>query len=233
MQEKVGTSAGTFDGEVVAGKPPTVIKSKGSSNVPLLIGTNKDEGTFFSLFYPREALPQITGGIATNITSGGDTNSYLSALKANGFTGDKELHDKVWVDMFRLAAVEAAVASAQTNSSVWVYRFDMDSDKEVFGQKLGATHAAEIAFTFNEFASNKDHWLYDTERNEVQELATAWSQTIIQFARTGEPNNAGLPFWPKFKSINGHTMILDEQPRVELALDSDDLDNWREAGVEI
>ena len=233
VQDQVGTSAGTFDGEIVIDQPPAVIKSRASTNVPLLIGTNKDEGTFFSLFYPKEALSQITKGIAMNVTSGRDIKSYLDALKARGFTGDKELHDKVWVDMFRLSALDAAVASAKVNSSVWVYRFDMDSDKKVFGQKLGATHAAEIAFTFNDFASDQDHWLYDTKRSEVKELATAWSQTVIQFAKTGEPNNAGLPFWPKFESLNGSTMILDETPRVEPGLDRDDVNTWKAAGIEI
>jgi para-nitrobenzyl esterase len=40
------------------------------------------------------------------------------------------------------------------------------------------------------------------------------SETWLAFARTGDPNNAKLPEWPKYEAGRRATMILDLEPRV-------------------
>jgi para-nitrobenzyl esterase len=93
---------------------------------------------------------------------------------------------------------------------------------------MGATHAAEIAFTFNAFAGGAPDsaFLYDRNDPDVRRLALNWSNNIIQFARTGNPNGAGLLQWPEYTAESRETLILDSVPRVEAFLDSADRKRW-------
>jgi para-nitrobenzyl esterase len=93
---------------------------------------------------------------------------------------------------------------------------------------MGATHAAEIAFTFNAFAGGAPDsaFLYDRNDPDVRRLALNWSNNIIQFARTGNPNGAGLLQWPEYTAENRETLILDSVSRVEAFLDSADRKRW-------
>jgi len=50
--------------------------------------------------------------------------------------------------------------------------------------------------------------------------------TIIQFARTGDPNGAGLPLWPRYTAESRQTLILDAKPSVEAFLDAADRERW-------
>ena len=45
----------------------------------------------------------------------------------------------------------------------------------------------------------------------ADKMAAAW----VAFAKTGNPNAAGLPEWPAFTSETCATMIFDQQCRVE------------------
>jgi para-nitrobenzyl esterase len=64
-------------------------------------------------------------------------------------------------------------------------------------------HAAEIAFTFDN-AELCDHYGGGSAEAIVlsKQISTAW----VSFARTGNPNHADLPHWPKYTSEHRATM---------------------------
>lgn len=45
------------------------------------------------------------------------------------------------------------------------------------------------------------------------------STALVAFARTGNPNHAGLPRWPAYSATNRANMIFDD--RVEVRMDPD------------
>lgn len=41
------------------------------------------------------------------------------------------------------------------------------------------------------------------------------SQAWISFAKSGDPNHAGLPQWPEYTPDNGASMIFDQECQVK------------------
>ena len=80
---------------------------------------------------------------------------------------------------FRCPAVEMAQLLAATGAPVWHYEFDAAPGS------AKTWHAAEIPYAFG-----------DETFGQGLSLAPYW----VQFARTGNPNAAGLPDWPPFTS---------------------------------
>ena len=76
---------------------------------------------------------------------------------------------------------------------------------------LGATHGAEIPFTFNSF-SRPDlpaMLMHDGNDPVVIDLAQKWSNTVLAFARTGVPDGGGLPEWPTYKADVRRSLVLN------------------------
>ena len=142
--------------------------------------------------------------------------------------------------MFRIAAVGSAQRATQASPGGWLYRFDLVSTAPVLGEKFGATHGAEIPFTFNSYARSDNGFpgrtfmgfeVYDPEEESVSNLANAWSATVIQFAKYGDPNGAGLPQWPRYRAEQRRTMVLDEAPRIEANWEQEELTLWSSVGL--
>ena len=57
------------------------------------------------------------------------------------------------------------------------------------------------------------------------------SATVVQFARHGDPNGAGLPEWPRYQADKRKTMVLDEITRIEEDWEKDELLFWRSVDV--
>ncbi len=90
----------------------------------------------------------------------------------------------------------------------------------VLNGRPGPFHGAEIAFTFDN-AELCDHYSGGSAEAIVlsKQISTAW----VSFARTGNPNDADLPHWPKYTSECRATMQFDRPCEVRNAPESQGL----------
>ena len=232
LQEVLGDFGAAIDGTVVTRSPNEAIRDRGAQGVPLIAGTNRDEGTFFSalfaLFAPNAAA-EFLDGMARAVTAGADPQPFIDALRSdNPSADDMKILERIFDAMFLKSALGSATQATLAGNGGWLYQFNYATTKPVFGRSVGATHAAEIPFTFNRFNSPDPGELigYDSKDAVASELAQRWSDTLIAFARTGNPNGAGLPQWPHYDSETRTTMVLDATPRIDHDLNRNLRELW-------
>jgi para-nitrobenzyl esterase len=149
----------------------------GYNQVPVMIGTNRDENKLFMAADPalvRRILwifPRVRDERRYNLSS-----EYLAKMwKATG------------------ADEPAAAMRAVQGPSVYVYRFDWDEEPTVLGADLsvmlGAAHAFEIPFVFGHFDLGRAGNMIFSEANAAgrQVLSTQMMSYWTEFAYRGAP----------------------------------------------
>ena len=228
----------SVDGVVVTRDTYQAIAERGVRGVPYISGSNRHEGTFFTSFAPKEMtfdpMNAVLMAMAYDLlATGADPEAYLAALQdAYPDDTDRILYERVWTETFRRAAIRTCEAVAAARSSAWLYRFDLPSS--IMGGALGATHGCEVAFTFNDYARPEisriaDAHYHDPKDPVVRQLAEQWSNTVLAFARTGDPNGAGLPHWSPYAADKRSVLILDAASRIEQNPDSALRKRWGDA----
>ncbi len=207
-----------IDGVVMTQPTREAIRANGENGVPLIAGCCKDEGTLFEDVVPAETAPMLAAMLSVSVGLG-DTTRYNAYLDAHYPMDDpKARTERVWYDLFRSATLRNAEASAMAGAGGWVYNFDVPTDNP-----LGVTHASDIAFTFNLFDGLDAGLAFHEMSDENADIARRWSRTLAAFARTGDPNGAGLPTWRQYTPEGRECLVLDRDPRVEADLDGDEL----------
>lgn len=228
VQVSSGFTGGTIDGTVVTRHPVDAIRERGAAGVPLMVGTNRDEGTLFTIGIHDNpaALDKIAETVALEVTRAGDVATYFEELARVYDDDEHQRAVRVLTDLFRRTSVEAAAAASSAGVGGWLYRFDLPTT--IAGDRLGATHAAEIAFTFNWFGAAKPMGfaMYDRDDAAVRDLAERWSNTVLAFARTGDPNGGGLPTWDRYDVDDRRCLMLDGDVRIEDDPDGVDRTRW-------
>ena len=103
------------------------------------------------------------------------------------------------------ASRKAALSRAPAYAYIYAWR------TPVLDARPGPFHGAEIVFTFDN-AELCDH--YSGGSAEAIALSKQVSTAWVSFARTGNPNHADMPHWPKYTSEHRATMQFDRSCEV-------------------
>ena len=228
----------SVDGFVVTRDTYQAIAERGARGVPYIAGSNRHEGTFMTSFAPEgttfDPMTAVLGAMPFDLLPvGTEPGEYLAALQ-DAYPNDtgKTLYERVYTEMFRRAAVRTSEAVTAAGPGGWLYRFDLPTS--MMGAPSGATHGCEVPFTFNDYARPEisriafAHY-HDPKDPVVRQLAEQWSNTVLAFARTGDPNGAGLPHWSPYSADQRGVLILDSTSRIEQDPDSQLRKRWGDA----
>jgi para-nitrobenzyl esterase len=180
------------DGKIVIDDPETAYRAGKQPRIPLIVGANNlDIG-----FSGAKTLDEVFAPFGQN------------AAKARSAYDPENSADLRSVS-FRVAAdalmVEPARFVAETLSEegqpVWEYRFSYVADS-MRKEWPGAPHATEIPFVFDTVHARYLAALTPADADMAKTVHRYW----VQFAKTGNPNMAGLPAWPQY-SVKGDVLM--------------------------
>jgi len=111
--------------------------------------------------------------------------------------------------VFTYPAIYFSEGHAKHGGSVWMYRFDYESN--VFDGDLKAFHALEIPFVWNNMQKAEAITGNDPQRYKLaQQMHQAW----IAFAHHGDPNIPELQNWPQYDLENRATILFNTSNEV-------------------
>lgn len=118
-------------------------------------------------------------------------------------TADLLYLDKYDRNQFRKFVTRRAVAGGR----VWNYLFTFESP---YNGGTVAWHCSDLPFTFHNAEYLEPSYVPGVTEKLQDQMAGAW----VQFARTGDPNHAGIPFWQPVEEGKIPTMIFDKDTRL-------------------
>jgi para-nitrobenzyl esterase len=184
-----------------------------SANIPLMIGTNKDEMTLFLGLAPwLDKLDDMTARARARMFVGDRADAILEAYRrARPHDSLRDLILAIATDhaMRMPSLLTADRKVAQHRAPVFVYMFTWETP--VLGGRLKSPHALEIQFVFDNV---QGPGLAGDSPTRFA-LADKMSRTWIAFARTGNPNHDAIPNWPSYSIEQRPTMMFDDECRVQ------------------
>lgn len=182
-----------IDGEVIPGPPLENL----TNDVAILTGSNTEE---FNLYLvPSGAInfidePRLAWAVQRY---GVDPQKLIGVYRANRPNATPgEILSAIQTDwVFRIPAIRLAEKAAP----VWMYEFAWQPS--TFDGRLGACHASELPFVFDNLHDGGFAPLLGTDL--PQQLADQMHSTWISFATTGNPG------WPSYDTETRGTMRFD------------------------
>ncbi|HUK01066.1 MAG TPA: carboxylesterase family protein [Steroidobacteraceae bacterium] len=190
-----------YDDVVLPSDPYALYKSGRYNDTPILIGTNSDEGALFvtSTVKSEQFEGMIRGGYGAQADM---------ILAANPHSTDAEATQSAR-DIFRDTAFAwptwtwATLQSQTGKGKVFVYVFDVRNARSPHG----ASHGAEIAYVFENFAGPGITGIAAPTPEDLA-ISDLISNYWVNFAKHADPNGAGLPAWPAYTKTSHEVMHL-------------------------
>jgi para-nitrobenzyl esterase len=206
------------DGKVIPNHPYDPVAPAMSANIPMIVGSNKDETIMFyqrgdpgafsldeaglrKRLQPvlRDKMERVIEVYRKNRPGASPSDLYIAITTAQ------------WMGRNAITMAERKVALHA--AAVYMYQFAYESEVPVsptvsYPQK--AAHAMEMAFKFNHPDNNPDAGKRPERYKAARNMSRAWAT----FARTGDPSHDEIPQWPAYTLEQRATMILDAECKV-------------------
>jgi para-nitrobenzyl esterase len=197
-----------IDGYFLPDTLPHLYAAGKEAHIPLLAGWNADEirgSITFAKIKPTAATftaraHALFGPNAAQFFQLYPANTNAQAIRSAGdFASDKFIIFSTW------SWLEAHAATA--NAPTFRYRLDLSPPADKFHPAgSGAFHSDDIEYVFGTLDSRQQATWRPVDRALSNQIQQYWTN----FARTGNPNGAGLPNWPAYNSPSWQVMHLND-----------------------
>lgn len=201
------------DGTVLPETPFDTAAPASSANIPFLLGNTFHEFTtgIDKPQHHRMTWEELTATLTPQLAARTvpAIEAYRQAFPA---AQPFEIAGIIGADMFRRGAVhQTDLKVKQGGAPVYHYWFGWKTP--VLDGRPLAYHCQDLAFWFD----NVDLCLQSTGGGaEARRLAAQMSGALVTFARTGDPNHAGIPTWAPFTESSRAMMIFDSTAEVKV-----------------
>ncbi|AJQ93066.1 carboxylesterase/lipase family protein [Gynuella sunshinyii] len=186
------------DDDLISCDPIDAIKEGAGAWCDTLIGATREEFNAFSFQNP--VFMYLTGEQLQKEfersygEKGADKLAVARAARVPSTPGQL-LADLRGDATFNQPVMEFARAQAKHGAKSYLYQFDWQSPVH----ELGACHCIDLPFLFGQW----DIWqaapmVNGANKQELRDLSFLFQGALTEFARSGNPNNQGLPLWPEY-----------------------------------
>lgn len=219
LLDYAGESGPIVDGRVLPAQPRESFARGDVAQVPWILGSNSDEGTFFFIGSPKvtteaEYLASLRGFF------GDRAPAVAEVYPASAYPEPQDALARAYGDYLLVCSThDSARRAADAGMPVYLYNFSRPIPlAELAPLDLRATHGAEVAYVFGSVPPPTD---------EDAALSSAMQGYWTRFARVGDPNGDGAPPWPLYDAAMDRRLEFD----VEIGLLSNfrgrECDFWR------
>jgi len=195
----------TVDGEVLPTSIGAALASGQFNHVPVMQGTNHDEWRFFvAIYYDLAGAPLTDAGYAAlmDATFGSSIGAaVLAQYPVSSYPSADLAYAAVGTDYVFACPSEISDQNLAQYVPVFAYEFSDPNAPEDFLPPVSfpyaAAHASELQYLFT-LPSSAAHPLSTAQQNLSATMVGYWTS----FAKDSDPNQRGVPYWPKYDSTS-------------------------------
>jgi para-nitrobenzyl esterase len=221
-QQSLGPGSGltrgfspVMDGTILPQHPYDPVAAPTAADIPMIISSvqNEQSPSWTDASLESLTLDQVADRLKQRAGFGagfGDKAKEVVDAYAKAFPGLKPVEIWSLASSNRQSVVALADVKSKQPAPVYVNWFTWQPP--LFDNRMRAFHCVDISFWFY----NTDLMLTHTGGGpRPKALSAKMAGALLQFMKTGTPNAAGLPNWPKYSAAKGETMIFDDICKVE------------------
>lgn len=197
----------TMDGYVLPVNIFEHFQNGKQNQVPILTGWVTGDGTLMG--EPKINVEDYKKEVQAKY--GDKAEDFLSIFPAS--TNEEAKAQKLKQGLIGFAGMPSHLLASYSNKPTYLYQFShVPPDKPNF-PNFGAFHTSEVPYALHTLHTWKRDWQpFD------KELENTMSSYWVNFAKTGNPNSAGLPEWKSYDKQAGNIMVLGDKISIQKGL---------------